>query len=88
MTATAFADLSELAATLGLGRSVTKHSPIIRTLNRLSYFNLARDEQTVPGAPLAIGIYRHVYALPDRLARRLPETLHREHARAVAVVAA
>ena len=79
-------NLAEVAVSIGLGDSITKHSPIIRTLDRLVRFDAARwaDRDDQVGE---LVIYTHLFAVPTRLLSQLPERLRADHHRAVAAVA-
>ena len=66
-------ELEELAGSLGLGRGVARHSPVVRTLERLAMFGLARIGWD------AYALCATVPPLPGRHRRRLCATLARRH---------
>ncbi|MEZ5265260.1 MAG: hypothetical protein R2755_26570 [Acidimicrobiales bacterium] len=82
-------ELEELAGSLGLGRGVARHSPVVRTLERLAMFGLARIGwdayalcATVPPlpGPSPPPLVRHARPPPRRrscAARRPPGPGHR-----------
>ena len=63
----------DLAASLGLGRSTGRHAPIIRTLERLVLFGVARIEWD------SFALKRRIPALSPRHQRRLPGYLAVRH---------
>ncbi|MFN0091578.1 MAG: hypothetical protein ACKVWR_15120 [Acidimicrobiales bacterium] len=79
-------DLAELALAIGLGASTSKHSPIVRTLDRLVRFDAARID-TIDGAAPVLSVFTHLLAVPARLVARLPYRLQVEHRRAVTALA-
>lgn len=80
--------LAELASAIGLGCGVGRHSPICRTLERLTRFDAARWD-TNPGTDIPkLSVYSHLLPVPRRLVAQLPPALQTEHARALAALAA
>lgn len=73
-------ELGELATEVGLGHSVGRSSPVVRSLARLAQFQIAAP------AGDALAIRRHLAPLPQRLACQLPPrlaaALHRTERRA------
>ena len=79
-------ELAELAMAIGLGALTSKHSPIVRTLDRLVRFGAARVD-TIDGAVPVLSVHTRLYAVPARLVARLPYRLQVEHRRAVIALA-
>ena len=80
--------LAELASAIGLGCGVDRHSPICRTLERLTRFDAARWD-TTPGTDTPqLSIYSHLLPVPRRLVAQLSPALQAEHGRVVAALAA
>ena len=52
-------DLAELALAIGLGASTSKHSPIVRTLDRLVRFDAARIDVIDDDAPV-LSVFTHL----------------------------
>jgi hypothetical protein len=68
-------DLDELAAALGLGGRSGRHVPLLRALDRLVSFGMAR---TMPSGP-ELAVRRSLPPLAQRHLQRLPSTLRRQH---------
>jgi hypothetical protein len=79
-------DLAELALAIGLGASTSKHSPIVRTLDRLERFDAARIDVIDDAVPV-LSVFTHLLAVPARLVARLPYRIQVEHRRAVTALA-
>jgi len=79
-------DLAELALAIGLGASTSKHSPIVRTLDRLMRFDAARIDAIDDAAPV-LSVFTHLLTVPARLVARLPYGVQVEHRRAVTALA-
>lgn len=75
-------DLAELATAIGLGATTSRHSPIVRTLERLVRFDAARTDTTDAAMP-QLSVYTHLFAVPTRLVARLPHRLQTTHSRAI-----
>lgn len=75
-------DTTDLATRLGLGRGTGLHSPLLRTLDRLTYFGLGTFD-IAPGDPDAdpcITLWATVRLVPERFTRTWPDTLQHAHA--------
>jgi hypothetical protein len=80
--------LTELASTIGLGSAVGRHSPIRRTLERLTRFDAARWDTTPDADTPELSVYSHLLPVPRRLATQLPTASQNDHDRAVSALAA
>ena len=79
--------LAKLASAIGLGCGVGRHSPICRTLERLTRFDAARWN-TVPDTDSPhLSVYSHLLPVPRRLLAQLPPGMQADHARALAALA-
>jgi len=70
-----------LAATIGLGRGAGKHSPLIRSLNRLTrfgfgHFDIEPGDQSDP----CITLYRTIGLPSPRLTKNWPDDMQQAHA--------
>ena len=65
--------VDDLAVSLGLGRSTGRHAPIVRTLERLVLFGIARIEWD------SFALKRRIPSLSPRHQRRLPGYLAVRH---------
>lgn len=78
-------DLTEVAARLGLQRSLTRHAPLMRTLGRLCVFNVTAWN---PEPDLETGgrllVVAHLPAISKRQVARWPAALAAEHQQAIA----
>jgi hypothetical protein len=72
-------DVADTATALGLGAGLGRNSPWWRTVGRLVNFGYA----AVRG-PESLAVRRAVAPLPEHLVRRLPASLQRTHAVALA----
>ncbi len=79
-------DLAELALAIGLGAATSKHSPIVRTMDRLVRFDAARIDAIDNDVPV-LSVFTHLFAVPVRLVARLPYRVQVEHRRAVTALA-
>jgi hypothetical protein len=70
--------LEDFAASLGLGHGTARTAPVVRTLERLVHFGLARWHDD------ALEVRLSVPAFNERQLRRLPPVLHAVHRRVVA----
>jgi hypothetical protein len=70
--------LEDFAASLGLGHGTARTAPVVRTLERLVHFGLARWHDD------ALEVRVYVPTLSERRLRRLPLTLQAAHHHAVA----
>jgi len=77
---------TEMATALGLGKSCSTNSPLIRSLIRLTRFGFGHFD-IEPGqanSDPCITIYRTVHLVPDPATRNWPEALQQDHAIALA----
>jgi len=79
-------NVADIAVAIGLGDATSKHSPIVRTVERLVRFDAARWDAPDASMP-ELAIYTHLFAVPTRLTVRLPEPLQAEHRRTLAALA-
>ncbi|MFN3217672.1 MAG: hypothetical protein ACE367_14350 [Acidimicrobiales bacterium] len=74
-------DATELAIRLGLGKGTGRHSPLIRTCDRLVTFGFGRYD-IEPGDPTAepcLTIWTTTSIVTERSTRRWPEPMRRAH---------
>jgi hypothetical protein len=70
--------LEDFAASLGLGHGTARTAPVVRTLDRLVHFGLARWHDD------AFEVRQSVPTLTERQLRRPPQVLQAAHRHAVA----
>jgi hypothetical protein len=69
-------DVEEMARSIGLGGSASRHTPLARAIERAARFSLLRQPR-----PGLLAVRRAVGPLPERHLRRLPGALQNQHAR-------
>lgn len=74
--------VADLAARLGLGSGVAKASPMVRTMDRLCMFGLARWH--IHDLDRALEVHTHALPLSPTKLRRLPDDLQAAHSAALA----
>ncbi len=75
-------DTTDLATSLGLGRGTGRHSPLIRTFDRIARFGFGTFE-IEPGHPDAdpcITLWATIGLVPERSIRRWPQAMQQAHA--------
>lgn len=73
--------VGELATTLGLGKGTGRHSPLIRTIERLTHFGFGHlDVEPGDACDPCISLYRTIGLVPQRFVTRWPDTLQAAHA--------
>ncbi len=77
-------DTSDVALCLGVGAGIGRHSPIVKTVQRLARFDLARVDSVEDDPNLRLTVDSHVPPVPPGFQRKWPEHLRVLHSRAVA----
>ncbi|MCP3857538.1 MAG: hypothetical protein GY745_08515 [Actinomycetia bacterium] len=75
-------DTTELATALGLGRGTGLHSPLIRTLERLTRFGFGTFD-IAPGHPHSdpcLSVWRTIGLVPERVTQGWPQAMQQAHA--------
>ncbi len=81
-------DTIELATALGLGRGIGRHSPLIRTLERLTRFGFGSFD-IEPGhadSDPCITIWNTIGLVPERITRDWPARMQQAHAEDLAAL--